>query len=173
MSAASKSYRPRPLPPGTQAAAAHPRGRRSARGRLGTPKSSPAPNPTPVPLAPEPSPALKVLSQVQVVSAVLAGALVSLALVSYGASVYVDRQLNQANRRLHQLQRQEEQLTTAQEVLKNHLAQQAELDGTALQRPQPDHVIFLRPAPSRAKSPLPPATTGRFVLPRVDTPLGY
>ncbi len=174
MAAALKSYVPRPVPPGTGAASGNARERRRSR-RLRTSTVVPMScltNVRPVPLRP-PSPLVKLLSQVQVVSAVMAGALVSLALVSYGTSVYVDRQLTQSTRRLHHLQRQSEQLTTAQEVLKNHLAQQVEAGVNGLQRPHPDHVIFLQPSPQRGQPPLPAATPERFIWPQVDAPLGY
>ncbi len=174
MSAALKSYVPRPVPQGSGAADGSARERRRSQ-RLSASRvvpTAPSTNVRQVPLR-SPSPLVKLLSQVQVVSAVMAGALVSLALVGYGTSVYVDRQLTQSTRRLHPLQRQSEQLTTAQEVLKNHLAQQVEAGANGLQRPRPDHVIFLQPSPQRGQPPLPTATPERFIWPQVDAPLGY
>lgn len=126
----------------------------------------------PAPLT-TPSPAVKVLSWLQIGSAVLATTLVGLTMGSYAYSVYVDRQLHQASVRLRQLQRHEQQLTTANEVLKNHLARQAEQSSGGLQPPNPDNVIFLKPTagaspsnPSHSSSTLP-------LLPNVLKPLGY
>ncbi|HSM83382.1 MAG TPA: hypothetical protein VLS96_16975, partial [Nodosilinea sp.] len=100
------------------------------------------------PAAPEraTSPTVRRLTQLHLVSSSLAAALVALALLSYGTSVYVSRQLNQATRQLNRLQRSEQQLTTANEVLKNHLAQQVESGELGFQPPQPGSVIFLKPA---------------------------
>jgi len=78
---------------------------------------------------------------------------VVLTLVSYGTSVYVSRQLSQATQKLSRLQRSEQQLTTANEVLKNYLAQQVQADETGLQPPQPGNVIFLKPAQRAAAAP--------------------
>jgi hypothetical protein len=124
-----------------------------------------------VPLPPHPSRAIQVLTSLQIVSSVLAASLVGLALISYGATVYVDRQLNQATRRLHQLQRSEQQLTTANEVLKSHMAQQADGLAAGLTPPNPDQVIFLRPAQQRPRTNA--AGESRLSLPRVIRPMGY
>jgi hypothetical protein len=101
----------------------------------------------------------------------LAASLVSLTLVGYGTSVYVDRQLDQATRRLSQLQRSEQQITTANAILTRHMAQQVEQPDTGLQPPKPDQVIFLQPAPQRPATAVeePPAD-----LPmEAHRPLGY
>jgi hypothetical protein len=122
----------------------------------------------------QPSPQRRLLSQLRVVSSVLAAALVSLSLASYGASVYVDRQINQATRRFDQLQRSEQQLTTVNEVLKNYMAHQAEQGGMGLRPPQPNHVIFLRPTePAIAQAPSSATDTPQGQLTDRQTPLGY
>jgi hypothetical protein len=113
-------------------------------------------------------------SQLHLVSSALAVSLVTLTLLSYGTSVYINRQLNQVSQRLNRLQRSEQQLTTANEVLKNHLAHQVETPEMGFQPPQPGNVIFLKPTPQAAASAQVPASViNRFALPKVDVPLGY
>lgn len=124
------------------------------------------PNPTSAPLA------VKVLAALQIGSSWAAGLMVLASLGAYGYSVHVDRQLHQTNGRLHRLQRSEQQLTTVNEVLKNHIAQQAERPSTDLQPPRPGNVIFLKPASSRPASP-PPTVEPSSVSPSPETPLGY
>jgi hypothetical protein len=120
------------------------------------------------------NPPLRLLSHLQVVSSVLATALVSLSLASYGASVYVDRQINQATRQFDQLQRSEQQLTTVNEVLKNYMAHQAEQGGMGLSPPQPNNVIFLRPTePEIAQAPSSAPDPSQGQQPDRQTPLGY
>ncbi|WP_052050484.1 hypothetical protein [Leptolyngbya sp. KIOST-1] len=121
------------------------------------------------------NPLVQRLAQLHMVSSVLAGSLVVLTLLTYGTSVYLSRQLNQTNQRLSRLQRNEQQLTKANEVLKNHLARQVGGEEMGFQPPQPDSVIFLKPTPqATALSPaVPAAAISRFALPKVDVPLGY
>ncbi len=177
MSAALKSYVPRPLPSRRQTA--------TARATL-RPTSAALPvesQPRVAPLVPLPTapgleaPAVRGLSQLHLVSSALAVSLVSLTLLSYGVSVYVSRQLSQASQQLSRLQRSEQQLTTANEVLKNHLAQQVAGDTTGFQPPQPSSVIFLKPSAPTAAVALPSQVSnrvmGRLALPQVDVPLGY
>ncbi|MGF1569921.1 MAG: hypothetical protein ACFCVD_17945 [Nodosilinea sp.] len=175
MSAALKSYVPRPLRPQSTAAEAEPLpfqpqsltpapDQGAGVERLGQLRSLPTPTP---------SRTLATLTNFHLVSSVLATALVGLALASYGASVYVDRQLSQATQRLNQLQRSEQQLTTVNEVLKSHMAEQAEAPDTALQPPTPGNVIFLQPAPGQPMAPAVRSPSRRFPWPGVDAPLGY
>jgi hypothetical protein len=168
MSAALKSYVPRPTP--TQRPRASQRNPNPGFSRDSQRSAEPA-QLRPLPSA-EPSRLRVVLGQLHLVSSVLATALVGLSLASYGASVYVDRQLNQATQRLSQLQRSEQQLTTANAILTSHMAQQAGETATGLQPPKPDQVIFLKPAPTRTQ----PATVA--VVPPLSwlgrtPPLGY
>ncbi len=169
MSAALKSYVPRPTPD------QRPRARQRARNPGFTQAvefRAELAQLRPLPVSAEPSPILVGLKQCHLVSSVLATALVGLSLASYGASVYVDRQLEQATQRLTQLQRNEQQLTTANAILTSHMAQQADSPATGLEPPKPDHVIFLQPAPVR------PATAPSAVVPSLPwlnrpSPMGY
>lgn len=169
MSAALKSYLPRPLP----SPASHPSRPRSGKspGAVGRLRPLQPETVKSLPLATAPSPLRHVLGSLHLVSSVLAASLVSLTLVGYGTSVYVDRQLDQATRRLSQLQRSEQQITTANAILTRHMAQQVEQPDTGLQPPKPDQVIFLQPAPQRPATAVeePPAD-----LPmEAHRPLGY
>lgn len=75
--------------------------------------------------------------------------LIATVLTLYSGTVYSQRTWNQAYRKLENLQRQERQLTTASEVLKNKMAQQAEQPETGLLPADPTKAIFLKPAPPR------------------------
>ncbi|WOD37427.1 hypothetical protein [Nodosilinea sp. E11] len=185
MSAALKSYVPRPVPSRRRTATARTRASLrhgsavlSAQVQPRPPQrvSPPVVLPTP-PSLDKASPAVRLLSQVHLVSSALSVALLGLTLVSYGTSVYVNHQLSQANRQLNRLQRSEQQLTNANEMLKNHLAQQVEVSAMGFQPPQPGNVIFLKPAQPTAAVALPSqgstSALGRFALPKVDVPLGY
>ncbi|MFQ4135837.1 hypothetical protein PGN35_005905 [Nodosilinea sp. PGN35] len=178
MSAALKSYVPRPVPSRRGASAAQTQADlhygsavpTEARPRIAPPAVLPTPG------VDAPHPVVRRLGQLHLVSSALAGSLVALTLISYGTSVYINRQLSQASQQLNRLQRSEQQLTTANEVLKNHLAQQVEGDDMGFQPPQPGSVIFLKPAPQATlalSNPAPTSAIGRLALPKVDVPLGY
>lgn len=168
MSAALKSYVPRPLPSSADPSAQR---RSTSSATVGVLRPLKAGAVKSLPVAPASSPLRRTLAQIHLVSSVLAASLVSLTLVGYGTSVYVDRQLDQATRRLSQLQRSEQQLTTSSAILTRHMAQQAEDPATGLQPPKPDQVIFLQPAPQRpAQTPADSSAGASF---RADRPLGY
>ncbi len=176
MSAALKSYVPRPLPVRPRVVTASPQNllpNTTALPEESRPRVSPPVVLPTAPLRESSDVALRVLSRLHLVSSVLAVSVVGLALVSYGTSVYIGRQLNQATQKLSHLQRSEQQLTTANEVLKNYLAQQVQVGQTGLQPPQPSSVIFLKPSPRAAAIALPKPLTDRLPLPKVEVPLGY
>lgn len=79
--------------------------------------------------------------------------LIAVVLGLYSGSVYSQRAWTQEHDNLENLQRQERQLTTANEVLKNKIAQQAEQPETGLFPADPTKAIFLKPAPQRSVSP--------------------
>lgn len=178
MSAALKSYIPRPTPARSRRARkpVYQKQLKSSTSAVTldlAPVLQPDQTPQPVPLPPQPTRTLQVLSNVQLVSAVLAASLVGLSLASYGVSVYLDRQLLQTTRRLNQLQRSEQQLTTVNEVLKSHMAQQADSSTTELIPPTPHHVIFLRPAQQRQQPVQDGSQSKGLSLPPVTMPMGY
>lgn len=122
--------------------------------------------------SPQPSSLITVLSCLNRVSIAAAIALMGATLGFYGYFVSIERQLDRTTRRLEGLERSERQLTTINEVLKNHLAEQAELPNAGLQPPQPANMIFLKLAPSRPQ--VSPSTSGApFQRLKMQIPLGY
>ncbi len=93
---------------------------------------------------------LRVLHRFQQGSTVLTGLLVTSALVVYGSSVYLDRSTNQAMAQLNALQSESQQLSTANESIKQSLAEQAVKEDSGLQPYQPDDMLFIKPEPRRA-----------------------
>jgi hypothetical protein len=97
--------------------------------------------------------------------------LVAATLTIYSWTVYTQQQWSQSYRELEKLRRQERNLTTANEVMKNQLAQQAEKPATGLVNPTRANAIFLAPAPQRQSSPTPAQTANSD--PAAKSPLGY
>ncbi len=92
-----------------------------------------------------------------------------LTLLAYSWTVHSQRSWSQAYAHLSHLRRNEPQLTRANEVLKEHLAQQAELANSGLIEPTPGHMLYLEPAELRPSRPVPPPE----VPAAIDAPLGY
>ncbi|MBE9189049.1 hypothetical protein IQ230_01430 [Gloeocapsopsis crepidinum LEGE 06123] len=116
------------------------------------------------------------LSLLQRSSNVLIFCLIAVVLGLYSGTVYSQRAWNQAYRQLENLQRQERQLTTASEVLKNKIAQQAEQPETGLSPADPTQAIFLKPAPQRPARPdetIASATMTRKNSKSDTIPVGY
>jgi hypothetical protein len=90
-------------------------------------------------------------------SGILAFVLVATTLVIYGWTVYSQQHWSQSYRKLQTLQRDERQLTTTIEVLKNKMAQEAQTPAAGLVSPSPAGAIFLPPASEDANSS--PSTT--------------
>ena len=97
--------------------------------------------------------------------------LVTTTLTIYSWTVYTQQQWTRDYRKLEDLQRQERQLTTANEVMKNQLAQQAEKPATGLVPPTQTNAIFLPPAQERKASTTPTQATNPE--PVAKSPLGY
>ncbi|MEM8504034.1 MAG: hypothetical protein AAF716_12875 [Cyanobacteria bacterium P01_D01_bin.1] len=93
---------------------------------------------------------LRLLHRVQQGSTVLTGLLVASALLVYGSSVYLDRSTNQAMAQLNALQSESQQLTTANESIKQSLAEQAIKEDSGLKPYQPEDMLFIKPEPRRA-----------------------
>jgi hypothetical protein len=114
---------------------------------------------------------LKGLTALQTLSSGLALGTVGATLVVYGLTVQADRRLETTTATLRQLQRQEQQLTSAKAVLQHHLSQ----DAVNSQVASPDQsVIFLDPAiaPTPASSDRPAVETAPSKRPR-SIPMGY
>lgn len=112
---------------------------------------------------------LEILHQVSSLGMVIG---VGLSMVGYAYSVHINRQFERSEGRLAQLQRNEQQLTTINEVLKNHLAEQVTQNNTGLKPPQLGHVIFLEPSASQ-KQKHSPENAARSASHVQRQPLGY
>lgn len=119
---------------------------------------------------PQPPLWLKLLLWTQRGSALVTLMLGAALLVTYGWTVYIQQQWGREFERLESLKKQERQLVSASEVLKNQMAEQAEKPTAGLLLPDPSNAIFLTPAPQRPAvkaSPAPPKE------PAPNRPLGY
>ncbi|MBW4648309.1 MAG: hypothetical protein KME06_06365 [Kastovskya adunca ATA6-11-RM4] len=97
--------------------------------------------------------------------------LVAMTLTIYSWTVYNQQQWMREFKKLETLQRQERNLTTTNEVMKDQLAQQAEKPGTGLVTPSPANTIFLPPAPPRQVFIAPPQNSEPNLIP--EAPMGY
>jgi len=113
---------------------------------------------------------VRVLTVAQRTSTVVTFSLVASALTVYGWTVYSQQMWGKEYQRLEALQRQERQLTTANEVLKDQMAQEAEDPASGLSIPDPTHAIFLQPAPLVQPAPVQAAPAPK---PIQTAPLGY
>ncbi|NEQ22655.1 MAG: hypothetical protein F6K28_26435 [Microcoleus sp. SIO2G3] len=113
---------------------------------------------------------LRLLILTQRSSSIVTFALVGLTLAVYGWTVYAQELWGRQYRQLEALQRQERQLTTANEALKQNLAQQAEQPNSRLTAPNPSSMIFLQPAAPRPTTA--PATSSATPL-APNRPLAY
>lgn len=114
---------------------------------------------------------LKLLLRLQQGSSLVTLSLILGVLATYGWTVYLQQQWGEAYESLETLKKQERQLVSANELLKNEIAEQAEKPTTGLLLPDPSNAIFLTPAPQRSdiqpkSSPSPEATFS-------NKPLGY
>lgn len=114
---------------------------------------------------------LKTLIMMQRSSGIIMFALVTVMLTIYGSTVYTQKLWTKEYRKLDHLQRQERQMTAANEVLKNQLAQEAENPETGLVPPDPAKTIFLPAAPQRHFQQQPSAA--KAVVSPTKPPLGY
>lgn len=104
-----------------------------------------------LPKQPRLSSGLRLLHRIQQGSTVFTGLLVTGALVVYGSSAYIDKSANQAQAQLNALQSESQQLTTANESIKQSLAGQAIKEDSGLEPYQPDDLLFITPEPRRAR----------------------
>ena len=94
---------------------------------------------------------LKVLNQVQHGSTIVTSILVAGALALYGSSVYVDKSVNRTMSHLNRLQSDSQQLTSANEAIKQSLAEQAMQEDSGLEPYEAGDVLFVEPEPLRAE----------------------
>lgn len=119
----------------------------------------------------QPFPAwLKLLVRTQRASLVMTFLLVATVLTTYSWTVVVQQRWGQQYHRFESLKKQERQLITGNEVLKNQMARQAESPSSGLMVPDPSNAIFLPPASPR---PALDPKTHLSTEPAPTKPLGY
>lgn len=92
---------------------------------------------------------LRLLNRVQQGSTVVTGILFTGALIAYASTVYIDKSTGRALVELDALQGESQQLTSANEAIKQSLAEQAAAVDSGLKPYNPGDVLFLSPAPQR------------------------
>lgn len=114
---------------------------------------------------------LNLLMVAQRGSTILTFLLVTTTLAVYSWTVYSQHLWGKEYSRLKTLQRNERQLTSVNESLKNQLAIQAEDPSLGLISPSPRDTVFLEPLPQRYSQSAPVAQPDPS--PSVPKPLGY
>ncbi|TVQ56636.1 MAG: hypothetical protein EA366_09705 [Spirulina sp. DLM2.Bin59] len=112
---------------------------------------------------------LQALLVIQRGSSILTFCLATAVLIVYGSTVYIQQAWSEEFRQLEQLQREKRELTTADELMKNQLAQQAAAPENGLVAPSPANTIFL---PRATHQPVQAPITPLLEV-RPDAPLGY
>jgi hypothetical protein len=125
----------------------------------------PLPNQRPVPQW------LNVLKQAERGSLILAAALAGGAIVTYGWAMYSQQQWGTEYRRLDQLRRNERQLTTNGELMKNNIARSSDPKHYGLVPRSADHIVVI--PPSNLRAPLPMRAPGPDPQAKPITPVGY
>lgn len=121
---------------------------------------------------PKPKPLwLLLLLRTQQATSALTLLLIASVLLIYGWTVYIQQRWGHEYARLETLKKRERQLTSANELLKNQIAEQAENPTTGLLLPDPSNAIFLAPAPQRP--PVEPKAETAPAAPTPHQPLGY
>ncbi|WP_084668967.1 hypothetical protein [Spirulina major] len=115
---------------------------------------------------------LRTLLIIQQGSSILTFCLATAVLMVYGSTVYIQQAWSEDFRHLEQLQREKRELTTANELMKNQLAQQATAPENNLVAPSPANTIFLPKATGQPAQPV-STPTAPLVSFTADAPLGY
>jgi hypothetical protein len=110
---------------------------------------------------------LKLLNRIQQGSTIVTGFLITGALLVYGSTVYVDKSTSRSVAQLDALQGESQQLTSANEALKQNLAEQATRPDSGLKPYQAGDTLFVAPAPRRD------STQTVEPAPEMPVPLGY
>ncbi len=119
---------------------------------------------------------LQSITTIQQLSSIVTGVIVGITLSTYGITVYRESIWTQEYQTLENLRTEEQQLRTANEILKHELAKEAVQPDIGLVEKQPQDMIFLRPAPSRPEIPpsqVPALEVDSGRQSRVVKPLGY
>ncbi|MEL6261077.1 MAG: hypothetical protein AAFR12_08410 [Cyanobacteria bacterium J06626_6] len=110
---------------------------------------------------------LQLLNRSQQFSTVVTSLLVTGALALYGSTVYADKSTDRALSQLDALQNESQQITTANEAIKQSLAEQAAREDSGLELYESGDVLFLTPEPVREPK------TVEIEEPARLQPLGY
>jgi hypothetical protein len=98
-------------------------------------------------------------------------ALSAIALGTYGWSVYSQQQWGMAYSQLQRLQRNERQLISGNELMKNQIAQEVDPKSLGLAPQKANDVIFIKPEANPAQPTAPRPDPAAPVVP--NQPLGY
>ena len=110
---------------------------------------------------------------VQRYSSIATFLLVMASLTVYGWTVYAQQLWSQNSRTLQKLQRQERQITTANETIKNKMAKEAEKPDAGLVAPTPSRAIFIPPT-STVRQSISGEIAPNFEIQQPNnTPIGY
>lgn len=113
---------------------------------------------------------LQILIYTQKGSSVLMISSVAVMLSVYGWTVHIQDSWGQEYHKLQTLLRQERQLTTSNEALRQTIAETAEDPSTQMALPAPSQMLFLKPA--SAREPLAVETQAPVERPK-NAPIGY
>lgn len=105
-------------------------------------------------------------------SSAIAFALVGAVLLAYASTVYIQQQWSEEYRKLESLQREMRNLTAADAIFKDNLAQQAEQPDTGLVMPTPDNNIYLSPSTPQVPAATPPQPPPKKAS-ASNLPIGY
>jgi len=111
---------------------------------------------------------------VQQASSAIAFGLAMAVLLVYASTVYIQQQWSEAYQKLESLRREARNLTEADAIFKDNLAQQAERSETGLVMPTPNSNIYLSPSSEgQHSSPKPSQPQNKSKNPPSNLPLGY
>ncbi|MGB3513329.1 MAG: hypothetical protein WBA93_29760 [Microcoleaceae cyanobacterium] len=118
---------------------------------------------------------LRSLMGIQLTSSIVTILLASSSLTIYGWIIYGQSKWTEEYQTLQQLRRKEQQISVANELLKNQIAEQASTADTGLISKDSVKRIFLQPAPPRPAPTAPrpylePASGQKYLI---RTPMGY
>ncbi|WP_448563143.1 hypothetical protein [Trichothermofontia sp.] len=113
---------------------------------------------------------LRAVTAVQQGTFFLSCGLAAAVLAAYAVNVYSQQSWGKVYQELQLLRRNERQLISANEILRNQLAQQADQASTGLVNPKPQHMIFLEPTPV---TPVTVAGVDLLPMANQEEPIGY
>jgi hypothetical protein len=116
---------------------------------------------------------LETLYLLQVGSSVFSFFLVGAMLFMYGMTVYAPYKWTEEYRRLKELQKDERQITAANEMIKNQLAKQAQTQGVGLVDPDPTARPIILPVTPTQPLKQNQDETPKIKAPQVSGPLAY